>query len=66
MKENELMQKLHEAVDLLQKAKDTGLDAEVKITLEDGEEQIRLDVRESASGPDYYLTGYYTPEGGRR
>lgn len=65
MTDKEMLRKLHEAVDLLHKAKDAGLDAEVNITLEDGEEKVRLNIRKSVEGPSYYLSGYYSPEGGR-
>lgn len=62
----ELLKRLHDAVDLLQKAKDTGLDAEVSIEVEEEGEKISLKIRQSAVDSDYYLTGYYTPEGGRK
>lgn len=64
MEGKELFQKLHEAADLLQKAKDAGIGAEVHIVMMNGGEKIRLNVTESVTGPQYYVNGYYMPEGG--
>ena len=65
MEGKELIQKLHEAIDLINRAKDIGCEAEVNIVLTDGAETLRLSVSDSVTKGDYYLTGRYTPEGGR-
>lgn len=65
MKENELLQKLHKAADLIKNAKDAGVEAEVHIEVKDGLETLKLEVSESMhrSGT-FYISGRYTPEGG--
>ena len=57
----ELNTKLHEAVDLVEKAAEMGLDAEVTLKLPNG---LELDISKSA-GTGYTIFGRYTPEGGR-
>ena len=55
----ELNNKLHEAVDLVEKAAEMGLDAEVTVKLPNG---LTLELSKSRSG--YNIFGRYTPEGG--
>ena len=56
----ELNTKLHEAVDLVEKAAEMGLDAEVTLKLPNG---LELEISKS-SGSGYAIFGRYTPEGG--
>jgi hypothetical protein len=56
----ELNTKLHEAVDLVEKAAEMGLDAEVTLKLPNG---LELDISKSAD-TGYAIFGRYTPEGG--
>lgn len=56
----ELNNKLHEAVDLVEKAAEMGLDAEVTVNLTNG---LTLEISKSA-GSSYAIFGRYTPEGG--
>ena len=56
----ELNTKLHEAVDLVEKAAEMGLDAEVTLKLPNG---LELEISKSA-GVGYFIFGRYTPEGG--
>lgn len=55
----ELNTKLHEAVDLVEKAAEMGLDAEVTVKLENG-----LELEISKAGTGYRIFGRFTPEGG--
>ena len=56
----ELNTKLHEAVDLVEKAAEMGLDAEVTLKLPNG---LELEISKRA-GVGYIIFGRYTPEGG--
>lgn len=56
----ELNKKLHEAVDLVEKAAEMGLDAEITVKLSNG---LQLDISKS-TGSGYAIFGRYTPEGG--
>lgn len=58
----ELNTKLHEAVDLVEKAAEMGLDAEVTLKLPNG---LELEISKSTgSAYAYAIFGRYTPEGG--
>ena len=56
----ELNTKLHEAVDLVEKAAEMGLDAGVTVKLPNG---LQLEISKS-TGSGYVIFGRYTPEGG--
>lgn len=56
----ELNNKLHEAVDLVEKAAEMGLDAEVTLKLPNG---LELEVSKGY-GTSYAIFGQYKPEGG--
>ena len=55
----ELNTKLHEAVDMVEKAAEMGLDAEVTLKLPNG---LVLEISKSA-GVGYFILGRYKPEG---
>lgn len=66
MTDKELLQKLHEAVDLINRARETGLDVDVNIEIKNGPEKLRVSVSDSVSNDGtYYVSGYYEPEGRR-
>lgn len=65
MEGKELIKKLHEAIDLINRAKDIGCEVDVNIVLTDGTEKLELSVSDSVVEGNYYLTGRYTSEGGK-